>query len=423
AKLVKTFGKAELAPVGRAPINLVSYKDNDIVTQYNYIDNGDDTDGDGNGDGLNDNTVYYYKIRTVDFIAEENDTFYAWTVSSVNKETADISPPAAPEALSVVDLFPKWTINTQDNHPIMMAAWPHIDDRYGHGVANDETFYEYRLYRSTNTNFSSGDIIYQGTNNFYRDEILTGSADNVYYYKVTAADGTDNGGVNNEDLSAGPLYGPINPANLDKTAPAIDNRVVSIQASSATINLNLDESSETKVLFGSGGSCSNLSRSVGTAVNATSAAIQLKKLTPGSTYSYRILTADSIDNKRTSACYTFSTPAFALSSVEKSASVSSATLKWKANANADSFIKYTNTKTKETRIVANDAAKAANAEHSLALKGLSSGTKYTYTLISKDEYSNRATKAGSFTTDKFKATKVSVSTTVSSAIVTWKTNV
>ena len=409
---VKTFTSTDMAPVTSGLISTVMYNDKDTAVGYNFTDTN-----------LNDNTIYYYKVRVVDTISGEG-TFYSWTNTAASQETADISAPTAPASLAVTDLHPLGTIAEIQTYPILMAYWPHINERIGNGAqSTDETFVEYRLYRSTDINFTSGEIVYQGTDNFYRDEISSAQSNQGYYYKITSADGTNNGGVNNESMADGPVYGPINPSTLDKIAPSILTRSETVNASSATINLGLDESSEAKILFGSGATCSNLARSVGTAVDTSAPSVELKKLTPGSSYSYRVVTLDTSENKRTSSCYSFNTPSFALSSVEENASVSSATLKWKANASADSFVKYTNAKTGETRIVANDADKNANTEHSLGLKGLAAGTNYTYTLISKDEYANRATKTGSFTTAKFKATSVSVSTTVSSAIVTWKTNV
>ena len=408
---VKTFVKADLAPVSPGLIGPVAYNDNDTPTPYAFIDTG-----------LTDNTIYYYKVRVVDFIAEENDTFYAWTPSAASQETEDTTSPTVPGYIEVTDLAPKGTTSNIESHPIMMVYWEHVGDLVGHGTAGDETFVEYRLYRSTNVNFTSPILVHNGLENYYRDEIVVAEANQQYWYKVTTADGTDHGGgLNNE--SEGLVYGPINPSSLDKVAPSILTRSETINASSATINLGLDETSEAKILFGSGSTCSNLGRSVGTAVNTNSPSVEMRKLSPNSTYSYRVVVTDNNGNKRTSTCYSFNTPSFVLNSIEQSVSVSAATLKWRANASADSFIKYTNSKTGETRIVANDIETGANAQHSLGLKGLAAGTKYTYTLISKDEYANRATKTGSFTTAKFKATSVSVSTTVSSAIVTWKTNV
>ena len=409
---VKIFTSTDMAPVTSGLISTVMYNDNDTAVGYNFTDTG-----------LNDNTVYYYKVRVVDTIAGEG-TFYSWTNTAANQETADISAPTAPASLAVTDLHPLGTIAEIQTYPILMAYWPHINERIGNGsVSTDETFVEYRLYRSTDINFTAGEIVYQGTDNFYRDEISSAQSNQGYYYKITSADGTNNGGVNNESMADGPVYGPINPSTLDKIAPSILTRSETVNASSATINLGLDESSEAKILFGSGATCSNLARSVGTAVDTSAPSVELKKLSPNSTYSYRVITIDSNDNKRTSTCYSFPTPSFILNSIEESVSVSAATLKWKANASANSFVKFTNTKTGATKTVANSDIRGAASKHSLGLSRLAAGTKYSYQLISMDEYSNKAVTSGSFTTAKFKATSVSVSTTVSSAIVTWKTNV
>ncbi|KKL93107.1 hypothetical protein LCGC14_1878000, partial [marine sediment metagenome] len=395
---IKIFVAADMAPVTSGLISTVTYNDKDTGTAYNFTDTG-----------LDDNITYYYKIRVVDDITGEAGTpFDSWTDTAASSTTADTTPPAAPSSVAAVDIFK----TLAGLNPRVVVTWPHINQ--------PGDFKEYRLYRSTDgDNYS---LISSLTTNFYIDDSLSNTD---YYYKVTSADTYTHPGSINNETKIGTVSSPINPASIDKVAPVLDTEASSVSetANSATVSPVFDEVAETKVDLGS--SCGSYTRTIGTPLTSTTPSITIRNLTPGSTYVYRIVAVDASDNKLTSSCFTLSTPAFSISDddLSKSVSVSSATLGWTANASADSFIKYTNTKTKETRIVANDEVKGTSAKHSLSLKGLSAGTKYTYTLISKDEYSNRATKAGSFTTDKFKATKVSVSTTVSSAIVTWKTNV
>ena len=409
-------GSPGALPSGMISGNFYNHKDYDDSTPYYYF---------YNDSGLSDNTTYYYKIRVADYISEESNTFYSWTNSAESTVTIDITAPASPRSVSVYDLYPKGTFSLINTYPMVAIAWEHIPNREGHPTgATDDTFVEYKLYRTTDplaqtnpelVNWGTSIVASGFTDNYHIDETVASGL--TYHYKVTTADGT----VGRDNEGSGKVSQPINPSTLDKIAPALISRSENANASSATLNLGFDESSEVVVKLGT--SPGSYSRTSGNPLVGSSPTINLRKLTPDTTYYYQVIARDLSNNKLESQEYSFSTPEFVISSVEKSVSVSSATLKWRANAGADSFIKYTNSKTGETRIVANDEETGANVKHSLGLKGLAAGTKYTYTLISKDEYANRATTTGSFTTAKFKATSVAVKTTVSSAIITWRTNV
>ncbi|KKM66763.1 hypothetical protein LCGC14_1477940, partial [marine sediment metagenome] len=411
ATKVKTFSKSELADVD--PGN--GYNDNDTSSSYNFTDTG-----------LNDNTIYYYKIRVVDTIG--GTTYQNWTDAAVDRETVDTTPPTAPSAIVVTDLYPKGTISAILTHPMLVVNWPHITERDGYGADDlDKTFYEYRLYRRVGAGGSWTRLSSAGfQDNYYIDDTV--AADTTYYYMVRAADGpthTWNGGASTKVGNPSPKTTSVatNPSEIDKVAPSIFTRDQSVEANSATINVSLSEVAEAKVDLGS--SCGSYTRTIGTPLTSIAPSITVRNLIPGSTYAYRVIVVDANDNKLISSCFTLSTPAFSISDddLSKSVSVSSATLGWTANASANSFVKFTNTKTGKTKTVANNNIRSSALKHGLSLSGLAAGTKYTYQLISMDEYANKAVKAGSFTTDKFRATKVSVSTTVSSAIVTWKTNV
>ncbi len=258
----------------------------------------------------------------------------------------DTTAPAAPGSVAAVDIYK----SLGGVNPRIVITWPHINQ--------PSDFKEYRLYRSTDGNSYS--LVTSLTTNFYIDDSLSNSN---YYYRVTSADTYTHPGSINNETKIGTVSAPINPASIDKVAPVLDPEASSVSktANSATVSPVFDEAAETKIDLGL--SCGSYTRTIGTPLTSTTPSITIRNLTPGSTYVYRIVAVDVNDNKLISSCYSFTTPAFALSSVEKSASVSSASLKWKANASADSFIKYTNAKTKETRIVANDEVKGTRAKH------------------------------------------------------------
>ncbi|KKL93469.1 hypothetical protein LCGC14_1874370, partial [marine sediment metagenome] len=310
---------------------------------------------------LSDNKMYYFKVRAVDDTPISNVppgpfSTLSSTVGSVITE--DITPPPAPGSVSVVDINKK----KDETNSRLIVSWPHI--------SQPSDFKEYRLYRSADSGQNYTQVT-STTLNYYIEESL---ANTEYLYKVTSADtfvhsfGAGQTKNNEVKMLDAPISSPSNPALMDRVAPTLQSRTENVLASSATLSLGFDESTEAVVKIGS--NCSSLSKASANPTSSLIPTINLEKLMPGTSYSYKVVARDSNGNRSESECFSFTTPAFSISNVAKSVAVSSAALKWKANASADSFIKYTNTKTKETRIIANDTAKAANAEHSLALKGL-----------------------------------------------------
>ncbi len=412
ATKIKTFTSTDMLPREAGTISTIPYFDDDTGTSYSYTDTG-----------LSDNTTYYYRVRVTDYIASAGGTFDSWTATAISDTTKDVTPPSSPASISVVDLSPSGTISAIASYPMLAVHWPHIAARVGHpSGGSDSVFKEYRLYRSTDTTFTAGEMIYYGTNNYYVD-YLVGNQD--YYYKVTSADGTSHdlgGGItkNNESTSTGPVADIINPTTIDKAAPALLNRTQTILANKATIDLSFDEPAEVSVDTGT--SSTSFASGVSKTDRAASQSIVLDKLTPNTTYYYRIIARDSRSNKLTSAVFSFDTPEFKVTDIEKDVDVNTVAINWKTNAASDSFVKYTNTENDETRTVADDEALATSRKHGLVLKGLSSSTKYNYQIVSKDDFANRAVKDGTFETEEFKVNTVDVSTTASTATITWETN-
>ncbi len=405
---VKTFIASDMVPVANGIIDTKNYNDNDTASNYTFTDTG-----------LNDNTTYYYKIRVVDTVAGSD--YDSWTNAASSATTKDVTAPAAPSTISVVDLYPKGTIGQILGHPILTISWPHIADRVGHPTdPADYVFKEYRLYRSADNSFTSDEIIYNGTGNYYVDEVVSSSA----YYKITSADGTvhninNDQTKNNESLATGPVSAVIDPTNLDKVAPALISRNESVLANQATIDLTFDEATQASIEVGS--AAGSYTTTVGDPDSSAASSVVLRKLQPDTTYHYRVVARDNYDNELTSSDYTFKTPQFSVSDVKESAGVSTASIKWKANAVANSFIEYSTGG--QIKTVADANMKNASDEHSLSLPSLSAGTKYYYQVISMDEYSNKAVKSGSFTTEEFAVKGLETSNvSTSKAVVTWSTN-
>ena len=383
-------------------INGLEFYDDETTASLSYTDTGSDV----SSEGLNSSTRYYYKIRTV--VSDEEGTYDVWT-SATSVITNDITAPPDTSEVEVTDI----ASNVPGGTRRLIVSWPRINE-----AGND--FNQYRLYKSVNG--VSWSYVTALGNNYFLDPDTSGQA---YFYKVTTTDDANHSGNDSLDNeSGGAVSSSINPAAIDRVAPALINPeslVTNLNANSATVTPSFDEASDAIVEVGT--SSGNYTTISGNPTRGTSPSIVIRKLRPSTTYHYRVIARDASSNKLTSSDYTFTTPEFAVSSVSESVSVTGATIKWTANATADSFVRYTNAKTNEVNMVANNEAKDASAEHSLALKGLADGTQYSYQIVSKDEYANEATKAGSFTTDDFKVTDVNVDTTASTATITWKTNI
>ncbi|RJQ31553.1 MAG: hypothetical protein C4562_05805 [Actinobacteria bacterium] len=147
------------------------------------------------------------------------------------------------------------------------------------------------------------------------------------------------------------------------------------------------------------------------------------------TYYYAVTALDSNNNEsdfvlgsaKTNYGYTIATPE------ASEISVNSAIVSWTTNFLSDSEVIYY----KESS-GGNSALKAASdltsivsgQTHSITLGGLESNSTYAYKVRSKDEFGQSKDSAWqSFATKEFKVTNIDVNSSVSSAVVTWNTNI
>jgi len=155
-------------------------------------------------------------------------------------------------------------------------------------------------YGSTATNSSNS-----WWNKFWKKEDIrhsvkiTGlSNDTLYHFKITSVDNSNNS-ASSADMTFKTLL------NNDTTAPVISNISVSaISSNSATVTWNTDESSTSRVKYGT---TNSYGASVYNAGLVTSHSVVIPSLTASTTYHFQVVSVDSYDNSSSSLDATFTT--------------------------------------------------------------------------------------------------------------------
>jgi hypothetical protein len=208
------------------------------------------------------------------------------------------------------------------------------------------------------------------------------------------------------------------------TPPVITNvSAIGITGTSATITWTTDQGATSQVEYGATaayGSLSALSSSL-----VTSQSVTLTGLTPGTTYYYAALSANSAGQSSTSASFTFSTPAtLPVISAVTSGSITptSATITWTTDQLSSSQVEYGTTAAYGSLSALGSSPVVS---HSVTLTGLAPGTTYSFAVLS-------STSAGTSTSANFTFTTAATipaianvtasSITATSAIITWTTD-
>lgn len=178
-------------------------------------------------------------------------------------------------------------------------------------------------------------------------------------------------------------------------APVVSSvAATSISTTSATITWTTDQASSSQVKYGttaSYGSTSSLSSSL-----VTSHSLTLTGLTPGTTYDYAAVSANSAGASTTSGNFTFATTAVApvISSVTvASFSTTSATITWTTDQPSSSQVKYGTTTSYGSTSSLNSSLVTS---HSVTLTGLTQGTTYDYAAVSANS-AGLSTTSGNYT--------------------------
>lgn len=218
-------------------------------------------------------------------------------------------------------------------------------------------------------------------------------------------------------------------APSDTTPPSIISSVTATSTSTgATIAWTTNEASTSIVDYG-------LTTSRGTIVSNTSRvtnhSVALTGLTVGTTYYYRVTSADAAGNSTNSATFSFSTLADTTAPTISGVTVSNitgtgATISWTTSEAANTQIEYGTTTSYGS---STPLAGAMTTSHSQTLSGLTEKTTYCYRVNSADAAGNAGHATGSFaTTTTADSTPPVISGVTTSTItgttatVTWTTN-
>jgi phosphodiesterase/alkaline phosphatase D-like protein len=163
---------------------------------------------------------------------------------------------------------------------------------------------------------------------------------------------------------------------------------------SATVAWSTDEASTSRVDYGT--SATALSSNASNATLVTSHSITLSGLTAGTTYFFRVTSADGSGNSSTSPVATSSPASFAtadttppvISTVTATPGISgTATISWTTSEPANSHVDYG---TSSSALNLNQANTALVTAHSITLSGLTVGVTYYYRVTSADALGNTA---------------------------------
>lgn len=231
---------------------------------------------------------------------------------------------------------------------------------------------------------------------------LTGlSTNQQYYYKVRSTNGSGNLA---EDTNGGGYY-TFTTVN-DVTAPTVSNVASSLASqTSAVITWLTNELADSQVLYGT--TAGNLNQQ--TSVNATMTinhSVVISSLTAGTTYYYKVVSADPQGNSTTSSEYSFGTTAQDIIAVTRyvetgstildrtpptvtGVSVSDITdagvkISWNTDEDASSFVGYGRTELLNTTLGRFENVRS----HTVVLDGLLPNTTYFFKAKSHDASGN-----------------------------------
>jgi len=256
--------------------------------------------------------------------------------------------------------------------------------------------------------------------------ILSGLVNGTtYYYRVKSSDGTD------ETTSAEYSF-------TTKALTISGVTASSITLTCATITWNTSAVATSNVEYGTSASYGNSAPTpADTTADSTAHVVVLSGLTPGTTYHYRVKSADASGNEESSGDFTFTTlsdtTAPVISSVSPSATTiattSTATITWDTDEPATSQVEYGTTSTTHGNYDTTSVADTTLlSSHSYALGGLLPDTRYYYRVISQDAYENEAVSAEYWFTTAADITQPVISditasgVTSTTALITWTTN-
>ncbi len=270
-------------------------------------------------------------------------------------------------------------------------------------------FSKYEIFRSTdNTNFSLLNTITDPNLNYYVDSSVASTT--TYSYKVRIVD-TDN---DKSAYSSVVSDLPNGQGGTDVTPPVISAvAAAEVQSTWAKITWTTDEVSDSKVEYSV--SPDTYDSSLSSASIVTNHSVTLTNLSPGTTYYFRVKSADiynnSAVNDNNGSGFSFTTSQGPkISSVTAVPGDRSAVITWNTDKSSNSYVFYSTDSGLSGALTAGNAAMVATSstgslfEHKVALPNLSPSTIYYYYVSSADD-------SGDISTDKNSSSYYSFRTT------------
>ena len=275
--------------------------------------------------------------------------------------TANTPSPGLPTNADIVDVSIKVTSNWR-----LAITW----DEPGYTGAGISS---YKVYRSTNNvNFS---FVGSSSSTTYIDAGLTAQ---LYYYKVTACDSTNNCSADSTTVSMLPTGKFTEPANLT-SEPSVSE----ITTKRAKIQWTTDRTSDSKVAIGTSSGEYSPSE-IGNSDQVTAHSIDLDNLAAGTTYYIKVKWTDEDGNTGSSQEYSFTTqPAPVIKEVETvKIGLSSAIVKFTSKGATKVNLYYGLSETFGGLKKVNTSTDESS--YNIELDGLNDGAKYYYKLSSFD---------------------------------------
>lgn len=290
---------------------------------------------------------------------ESGNTNYA-NYASVNF-TANTAAPGVPLNTDIVDVSIKNTSNWR-----LALTWDQPSS--GGSVSS------YHVFRSTdNATFTQ---VGTSSSTTYID---AGLSQQLYYYKVTACDNTNNCGAAGTVVSASPTGKFTSPAALT-SGPTVSG----VTTKKTTLRWSTDRGSDSKIAIGTQ-SGQYSSSEVGNSTQVSAHEITLDNLSPGTTYYFKAKWTDEDGNTGTSQEQTFTTaPAPSIKEVTvDGVNLSSATVSFTTKGAVKAQIYYGASESFGGLKTVNTSP--AESRYQVDLNDLSDGTKYYFLVSTFDQ--------------------------------------
>lgn len=216
---------------------------------------------------LENNDNYYWRVRCRDNAGNVG----SW---GDNFKLAIISPPSKPTLTSPKD-------GSQENENNLTLEWTPANNADNHRVLVDN---------NENFNSPAENVLLGATDDNYATTTLS---DDIYYWKIVASNVAGENGSENHSFIIDTVYPTI-------TRVGASN----IDQESATIQWTTDEPADSKVEYGTSTTYGSTPTKSGL---RTDHYLDLSGLSPGTTYHYRVKSADEAGNETVSPDHTFTT--------------------------------------------------------------------------------------------------------------------